>query len=154
MALLSLIISRKGTTLELMCSFIVSQCVYESLRLSSSLSASSFPPLLSIHLSLSFHSPTLTHLCLFISSSFRPVYVHLSFSSSLSLSSSPATINHSPVGCWSVRNGRSDGFSQLLQASQVHLTALPSVVLAFRLADKIYRTWINIWAALMCAWFI
>lgn len=72
-------------------------------------------------------------------------------------SHSQAAINRSLVGCWSVRNGRSDGFSQLLQA-------FPGSPRCTALCGPGFQTWrqniqdmnrvLNIWTALMWAWLI
>lgn len=74
-----------------------------------------------------------------------------------SFSHSQAAINRSLVGCWSVRNGRSDGFSQLLQA-------FPGLPHCTALCGPGFQTWrqniqdmnrvLNIWTALMWAWLI
>lgn len=74
-----------------------------------------------------------------------------------SFSHSQAAINRSLVGCWSVRNGRSDGFSQLLQA-------FPGLPRCTALCGPGFQTWrqniqdmnrvLNIWTALMWAWLI
>ncbi len=88
---------------------------FTSLALSHLLSA---PLSLLLSLFISFFLPLSLCLCLLLP---RP-----SFFLSVSFSPSPAVINRSLVGCWSVRNGRSDGFSQLLQAfpGSPHRTAL------------------------------
>lgn len=77
----------------------------------------------------------------------------------LFLSPSPAVVvNRSLVGCWSVRNGRSDGFSQLSQAfpGSSHRTALcgPGAQTCRQNIQNMNRGVLNIWTALMCAWFM
>lgn len=114
----------------------------------------SFQPLslfLSVYLILS------PYFSLFMSPSPLPVFFSLSFFLSVSFSPSLAVINRSLVGCWSVRNGRSDGFSQLLQAfpGSPHHTALcgPGFQTCRQNIQNMNRV-LNIWTALMCAWFI
>ena len=87
------------------CSFIVSQ----SIPLSPFTLSIYLAFLSSVFLSLFISLFLLLSLC---STLFSPP----SFFLSASFSPSLAVINRCLVGCWSVRNGRSDGFSQLLQA--------------------------------------
>lgn len=78
----------------------------------------------------------------------------------LFLSPSPAVVvNRSLVGCWSVRNGRSDGFSQLSQAFPVFISPhCPLWSWRSDLQAKYTKHEsggvLNIWTALMCAWFM
>lgn len=87
----------------------------------------------------------------------HPFFLHLSFFLSDAVSSSPAVINRCLVGCWSVRNGRSNGCSQLLQAfpGSPHRTALcgPGFQTCRQNIQNM-NTVLNIWTALMCARFI
>lgn len=136
------------------------------------------PPFsLSIYLSFFFHSacfitsPFSSTVCtpfsvyfllspyfsLFMSLSSLSVLFSLSFFLSVSFSPSLAVINRSLVGCWSVRNGRSDGFSQLLQAfpGSPHRNAFcgPGFQTCRQNIQNMNSV-LNIWTALMCAWFI
>lgn len=109
----------------------------------------SAPPSVLLSLFISLFLPLCLCLCLLLPCP--------SFFPSVSFSPSPAVINRSPVGCWSVRNCRSDGFSQLLQAfpGSPHRTALcgPGFQTCRQNIQNMNRV-LNGWTALMCAWFI
>lgn len=113
-------------------------------------------------------APLSSLLCIFISF-FLPLslwrrllpcpsfFLRLSFFLSVAASSSPAVINRCLVGCWSVRNGRSNGCSQLLQAfpGSPHRTALcgPGSQTCRQNIQNL-NTVLNIQTALTCARFI
>lgn len=78
------------------------------------------------HFSSSVFAPLYIYFILSPTFSLMSILFSLTFPLSVSFSSSPAVINRCLVGCWSVRNGRSNGCSQLLQAfpGSPHCTAL------------------------------